>query len=39
MDKPEDGAKSKISKERVKQIEKNIEEIDDNAKQLQMQGK
>ena len=34
MDKPKGGAKSKILKERIKQTEQYIEEIDDDAKQF-----
>ena len=34
VDKPKGEAKSKIPKERVKQIEQYVEEIDDNAKQF-----
>ena len=34
VDKPKGGAKSKIPKERVKQIEQYVEEIDDNVKQF-----
>ena len=34
VDKPKGGAKSKIPKERLKQIEQCVEEIDDNAKQF-----
>ena len=34
MEKPKGGAKSKIPKKRIEQIEWYIEEIDDNAKQL-----
>ena len=34
VDKPKGGAKSKISKERIKQIKKYLEEIDNNAKQF-----
>ena len=34
VDKPKDGSKSKIPKERVKQIEQYVEKIDDNARQF-----
>ena len=34
VDKPKGGAKSKISKKRIEQIEWYVEEIDDNAKQF-----
>ena len=34
VDKPKGGANSKIPKERIKQIEQYVEEIDDNAKQF-----
>ena len=34
MDKPKGGAKSKIPKKRIEQIEWYVEEIDDNAKQF-----
>ena len=34
MDKPKGGAKSNILKERIKQTEQYIEEIDDDAKQF-----
>ena len=34
VDKPKDGAKSKIPEEGAKQIEQYVEEIDDNAKQF-----
>ena len=34
VDKPKGGAKSKISKKRIEQIEQYVEEIDDNAKQF-----
>ena len=34
MDKPKGGAKSKIPKKRIEQIERYVEEIDDNAKQF-----
>ena len=34
MDKPKSGTKSKIPKKKIKQIEKYVDEIDDNTKQL-----
>ena len=34
VDKPKGGAKSKIPKKRIEQIERYVEEIDDNAKQF-----
>ena len=34
MDKPKGGAKSKIPRKRIEQIEQYVEEIDDNAKQF-----
>ena len=34
MDKPKSGTKGKISKKRIEQIEKYIEEIDNNTKQI-----
>ena len=34
VDKPKSGAKSKIPKKRKEQIERYVEEIDDNAKQF-----
>ena len=37
MDKPKSGAKSKIPKKRMEQIEKYIDEIDDNTKQFASQ--
>ena len=34
MDKPKSGTKSKIPRKRIEQIEQNVGEIDDNAKQF-----